>query len=161
MGRAHFSLDEERLRRVRREAERLGISVSEFCRRAVERALAGTGGPGGPRMRFAGCARSGDAAASRSVDRVAHQRARGMVFAPQEGAMRQVSVDDARERLPELVEAANRGEEVIITAGGTLRARLVSVPREAAGPRFGSAAGQIEMAEDFDEPLPDFRDYLP
>jgi len=36
----------------------------------------------------------------------------------------------------------------------------VPIPHPRAKPRFGSARGKIEMAEDFDAPLEEFRDYM-
>jgi antitoxin (DNA-binding transcriptional repressor) of toxin-antitoxin stability system len=40
-------------------------------------------------------------------------------------------------------------------------ARLVPVRNGLRRPRFGSAKGLITMADDFDEPLEDFADYMP
>lgn len=72
---------------------------------------------------------------------------------------RAIDLTHAQQRLAELVdEAAARGEEVILTDGGEPVARIVPISR---GPRvFGSARGLIRMAEDFDAPLDDFRDYM-
>jgi prevent-host-death family protein len=64
-----------------------------------------------------------------------------------------VNIADAKARLPELVERAAGGEEIIIARNGEPRARLV--PLAAPKPRVpGHGAGQWEIAGDFNEPLP-------
>ena len=80
--------------------------------------------------------------------------------------MQQVSADEAKERLAELIEAAVKGETVLITRDdGEQAVRLVPVTQATGdhtkGKRhFGSAKGLIEMSEDFDEPLEDFAEYM-
>lgn len=66
---------------------------------------------------------------------------------------------DAKSRLSELVAAAESGEEVIIARGGTPAVRLVAVDLTYSPVRLGALAGQIEIGEDFDEPLPGFEPY--
>ncbi len=83
--------------------------------------------------------------------------------------MTQVTLDEAKEQLPALIEAALGGEEVLITRDGKA-VRLVpqesgsaKPPRKAgsASPRFGSAKGLITyIADDFDAPLEDFKEYM-
>ena len=64
-----------------------------------------------------------------------------------------VNIADAKARLPELVERAARGEEVIIARNGEPRARLV--PLRARGRRVpGRGAGKWKISGDFNEPLP-------
>lgn len=71
-----------------------------------------------------------------------------------------VDLVQAQTRLAELVQEAARGKEVILTEGGEPVARIIPITR-AQGPReFGSARGLIHMAEDFDAPLQDFREYM-
>ncbi len=69
-------------------------------------------------------------------------------------AIRQsVNIADAKARLPELVERAARGEEIVIARNGEPRARLVPLPP--GKPRVpGAGAGQWEIADDFNDPLP-------
>lgn len=74
--------------------------------------------------------------------------------------MQPVSIEEAKTSLPDLIEAAVRGEEVIIAEGGRQLVRLVPVPRAKARPRFGSAEGAVNMSEDFEEPLEDFKEYM-
>lgn len=66
---------------------------------------------------------------------------------------------DAKTRLSELVAAVENGEEVVIARDGTPAARLVPVVPEHRPVRLGVLAGEIELAADFDDPLPDFASY--
>jgi prevent-host-death family protein len=74
-------------------------------------------------------------------------------------ASKPIDLEQASVRLKDLVDRANRGEEVILSEGGAPVARLTPLARRAAARRFGSAKGLIRMREDFDEPLDDFRPY--
>lgn len=66
---------------------------------------------------------------------------------------------EAAEKLPELIDAALRGEEVVITKGDRTSIKLIPItPVKSRQP--GSAKGQVWMSEDFDEPLEDFKDYM-
>ncbi len=62
----------------------------------------------------------------------------------------------AASRLSELVAAAEAGEEVVVTRGGTPAVRLVPVRAQYPTVQLGVLAGQIEVGDDFDEPLPEF-----
>ena len=75
--------------------------------------------------------------------------------------MSYVSLDQAKNRLEELIEQASRGEEVIITRGDGASFKLVPTLSGEPRPRFGSAKGQVWMSDDFDAPLDDFEDYMP
>lgn len=70
-----------------------------------------------------------------------------------------VNIHEAKTHLSLLVEEALRGGEVVIARSNKPLVRLV--PLEEARPprRLGTAAGQVKIAEDFDEPLPDFDAY--
>ncbi|MBW3569925.1 MAG: type II toxin-antitoxin system prevent-host-death family antitoxin [Gemmatimonadetes bacterium] len=71
-----------------------------------------------------------------------------------------IDLTHAQTRLPELVRQAARGEDVILTDAGEAVAKIIPITR-ARGPRqFGSAKGLIHMADDFDEPLEEFEDYM-
>jgi prevent-host-death family protein len=64
-----------------------------------------------------------------------------------------VNIADAKARLPELVERAARGEEIVIARNGQPRARLM--PLRAAKRRApGRGAGRWKFSGDFNEPLP-------
>jgi antitoxin (DNA-binding transcriptional repressor) of toxin-antitoxin stability system len=77
-----------------------------------------------------------------------------------------VQLDDAKTQLPDLIDAAVRGETVLIETEkgeqGAHVVQLVAVARQARRKRkAGSAKGLIaHMADDFDAPLEDFREYM-
>jgi prevent-host-death family protein len=71
----------------------------------------------------------------------------------------QFNMHEAKTRLSDLVAAAERGEDVVIARNGTPAARLVAVKPEHPPVRLGVLAGEIELAPDFDEPLPEFDEY--
>ena len=75
--------------------------------------------------------------------------------------MTQVTVQQASQRLTDLVDAAVNGEEVIVVRPDNSGVRLVPVPIPAPNghPVFGSAKGLITIADDFDAPLDEFREY--
>lgn len=102
--------------------------------------------------------------------------------------MLQIEVAQAQESLPQLIEAASRGEEVIIMQAAAPVARLIAASTngsatfgneinqperefaEGLPPSplmqngrlvYGSAAGKIFMSEDFDAPIPGFEEYCP
>jgi prevent-host-death family protein len=65
---------------------------------------------------------------------------------------RPVNIAEAKARLPELVERAARGEEVVIARNGQPRARLVPIAPRRRMP--GRGAGRWKLADDFNAPLP-------
>jgi antitoxin (DNA-binding transcriptional repressor) of toxin-antitoxin stability system len=67
------------------------------------------------------------------------------------------TLEDAQAHLPDLIEAAVRGEKVLIATEGKRGDQIVLfVPVAMRRQRkAGSAKGLIEMSEDFDAPLPD------
>jgi antitoxin (DNA-binding transcriptional repressor) of toxin-antitoxin stability system len=66
-----------------------------------------------------------------------------------------VDVEEAKERLPELVSLALEGNEVIISEGDRPVARLVPIPPTGQMRVAGLNRGAVWMSEDFDDPLPD------
>ena len=68
----------------------------------------------------------------------------------------QVNIYEAKTQLSQLVDAAHRGETIIIAKAGTPMAKLVPLGH---GPKrkiqYGLMKGAIEIADDFDAPLPD------
>jgi antitoxin (DNA-binding transcriptional repressor) of toxin-antitoxin stability system len=72
-----------------------------------------------------------------------------------------IELKEAETRLPDLIRAAMRGDAVIITQDQRPLVQLVAVADEVMRPRFGSARGLVEMADDFDAPLEEFREYMP
>lgn len=76
--------------------------------------------------------------------------------------MIQVSLEEALTRMPELMEAAAKGETVYIVGQDDQIVKLTYVGSAKPIERKpGSAAGQIlYIAEDFDAPLEDFKEYM-
>jgi antitoxin (DNA-binding transcriptional repressor) of toxin-antitoxin stability system len=74
--------------------------------------------------------------------------------------MHQVSLEEAKTQLPDLIDAAVGGEEIIIAKDSHHLVKLVPVPATKPRPQFGSAKGLITMSDNFDEPLEDFEEYL-
>ena len=67
-----------------------------------------------------------------------------------------VSVDEAQNKLQDLLAQALAGDEVIITEHGTPVARLVPVAAQSKHKRVaGLNRGTVSTSEDFDRPLPD------
>lgn len=74
--------------------------------------------------------------------------------------MNPITIAEAVQKLPELIDAALRGEEVIITKGDRTYIKLTPTNLVKPRPKFGSAKGLIEMSDDFDELIEDFKDYM-
>ena len=69
-----------------------------------------------------------------------------------------VNIHAAKTHLSRLVDAAARGEEILIARAGRPIARLVPLEGSAAPPprrRLGLLAGQLTVPQDFDAPLPE------
>ncbi len=66
-----------------------------------------------------------------------------------------VNIHEAKTHLSRLLEQVMQGEEVVIAKSGKPVARLVALAGSAKRREPGSARGQIKMAEDFDDPLPE------
>jgi len=74
--------------------------------------------------------------------------------------MLQVNLEEAKDRLLELVDAVLKSETVWIVKDLQETVQLVPVISSARR-QFGSAKGLIVMADNFDAPLPDFNAYMP
>ncbi|NJO82758.1 MAG: DUF2281 domain-containing protein [Blastochloris sp.] len=74
--------------------------------------------------------------------------------------MHQVNVEQAATQLDALIDAAVRGEVVLITTSDRQTVRLLPIQHGRQPRRPGSAKGMIHMADDFDAPLEDFREYM-
>lgn len=73
----------------------------------------------------------------------------------------QVNVHQAKSQLSKLIERALAGEEVIIARNNKPAVRLEVLPETRHKRRLGALKGLVKkMAEDFDEPLDDFKDYV-
>jgi antitoxin (DNA-binding transcriptional repressor) of toxin-antitoxin stability system len=74
--------------------------------------------------------------------------------------MQRIDLSDAQPQLSDLVDAALRGETVLIAVDDRQAVQLVPVPLSRHSRRAGTAKGLVIMAEDFDAPLDDFNEYM-
>lgn len=65
-----------------------------------------------------------------------------------------VNIHDAKTHLSRLLEEVAAGAEVVIARAGKPVARLVPIEAAPRPKLLGLLAGQIEVPEDFDAPLP-------
>ena len=69
---------------------------------------------------------------------------------------RTINVAEAKAHLPELIDRAAAGEEIVLSRAGKPRARLMPLPATTAKLRVpGKGKGRFRMAHDFDAPLPE------
>ncbi|MDZ4834405.1 MAG: type II toxin-antitoxin system prevent-host-death family antitoxin [Candidatus Melainabacteria bacterium] len=61
------------------------------------------------------------------------------------------NIHDAKSQLSQLIEQAERGEEVIIARAGKPVAKLIPYKKKASRRRGGQWSGKIKVAEDFDQ----------
>lgn len=73
--------------------------------------------------------------------------------------MKRYNIAEAKAHLSELIDAALRGEEVIIARRDVPLVRLTVVEAARARPEFGRLAGRITLRSDFEEPLDDLSEY--
>lgn len=72
-----------------------------------------------------------------------------------------LDIDRALVQMSQLLEMAYNGTEIIITKNNQPMVKLVSLhPPQKRPPLFGSDKDVISIADDFDEPLEEFNDYL-
>ena len=69
--------------------------------------------------------------------------------------MRQVNIHEAKTQLSRLVEEVAGGEDIVIAKAGKPRARLTAIEAQPVSRTPGSLKGKIEIADDFDAPLPE------
>ena len=75
--------------------------------------------------------------------------------------MSSVTIEEAQAKLPQLIEALNPGEEVVIIRDGQPWARVEKTARTSWPCRAGSyRKAEFWMAPDFDAPLDDFKEYM-
>ena len=75
--------------------------------------------------------------------------------------MATVTIEEAQTKLPELICGLLHGEELIITENDHPIAKLTRSPRTSWPCQPGSAKDKGHwMAEDFDAPLEDFKEYM-
>ena len=69
--------------------------------------------------------------------------------------METINVHAAKTQLSRLLDAAAAGEEVVIAKAGRPVARLVPIGQAKPRRRLGTLAGQFQVPDDFDAPLPE------
>lgn len=69
--------------------------------------------------------------------------------------MQVVNIHEAKTHLSKLIEAVMNGEEFIIAKAGKPAARLSPLGKAKPKRQPGLLKGKIEIADDFDAPLPD------
>jgi antitoxin (DNA-binding transcriptional repressor) of toxin-antitoxin stability system len=75
--------------------------------------------------------------------------------------MLQITVKEAKAKLDDLIQAAENGEEILIIKDEkTFKIVEVEKPKKKYR-EFGTAKGQFKIADDFDTPLEDFKNYEP
>ncbi len=73
----------------------------------------------------------------------------------------QVNIHQAKSQLSKLIERALAGEEVIIARNSKPVVRLEVLPEARRKRKLGALKGLVKyMADDFEEPLEDFKDYM-
>ena len=77
--------------------------------------------------------------------------------------MTTVTIEEAKNKLGELIHSLTPGEELLITendqpVAGLVPAAPPSEPRKA--PRLGALRGTVLSMEHFDDPLEDFKEYM-
>ncbi len=70
------------------------------------------------------------------------------------------SIHEAKTQFSKLIRQVEAGEEVVIRRGPTPVARLVAYEPATRVTGFGSMRGRIWIADDFDDPLPEFDEYM-
>lgn len=73
--------------------------------------------------------------------------------------MQHMNIEEAKDHLPDLIDAAVKGEEIVITKDDQHRVKLVPIHQTKPRPQFGSGKGLITISDDFDEPLKDSEEY--
>lgn len=74
--------------------------------------------------------------------------------------MQQIEISDLQSQIGVLLKAISQGEEIILTEARRPFAKVVQFSPVKKRRKAGSAAGQIIMSSDFDEPLEDFKEYM-
>ncbi len=64
------------------------------------------------------------------------------------------NIHEAKTQLSKLLEQVERGDDVIIARAGVPVARLIPVETPTTARVLGTEAGRIELADDFNAPLP-------
>jgi prevent-host-death family protein len=69
--------------------------------------------------------------------------------------MQTLNIHDAKTHFSKLIEAVVHGEQVIIARAGKPVAKLIAIGAQVQARKPGALKGKINIAEDFDAPLPE------
>ena len=71
-----------------------------------------------------------------------------------------IDINKAKQNFQELLDKTISGGEITITKDGYPYVKIIPLAKTKKERKFGSAKGLIKMADDFDKPLDDFKDYM-
>nr|MBF0223205.1 type II toxin-antitoxin system Phd/YefM family antitoxin [Desulfobulbaceae bacterium] len=75
--------------------------------------------------------------------------------------MTQLNIAEAKAHFSEIIQKALLGEEIIIAKGNRPLVKIVPLTSATEKRKPGSGAGLLQyMADDFDTPLDDFKEYI-
>ena len=69
--------------------------------------------------------------------------------------MLNVSLQEAKDKLPELINLVEQGEDIFILGDNKIKIKLVSFTEQQKKRQFGQHRDQAVMSNDFNSPLPD------
>jgi len=69
--------------------------------------------------------------------------------------METINIYDAKTRLSQLVDKAASGEDVVVSRNGKPLVRITQLENPKRRIKFGLLEGKVNIAPDFDAPLPD------
>jgi len=72
---------------------------------------------------------------------------------------RKLKIEDIKESLEKIIEQLLPGEEIILTRSDEPIARLLPLPANNTPRKPGTGKGLVTIADNFDAPLEDFKDY--
>jgi prevent-host-death family protein len=74
--------------------------------------------------------------------------------------IQQIEISEVKAHLPELLEEAIKGQEIVITENNQPLLKLTRVAPLQPARRLGSAKGKVWMSPDFNDSYEDFNDEL-
>jgi len=74
--------------------------------------------------------------------------------------MPQVTITQAQSQLSRLIQKVLAGEEVVIVKGKMPLVRLVAFQNGKTARKIGVDKGLVEISDDFNAPLEDFKEYM-
>lgn len=74
--------------------------------------------------------------------------------------MKRANLHEAKTNLSKLVDMVIKGEKVVICKAGTPVAELIPFKKEVKPRKPGLLKGKIKISKNFDDPLPEFEDYV-